>query len=104
MLSYPHIKRPVSLPPIAFAIALFAVALLIGLVLARLAEDRLRWVSALAPLVLICIGMLLSSCGGGGTDGNLGTPAGTYTLPVTGTFHSDSTALALKTNLTLVVQ
>jgi len=94
----------VSDPPIVLAIALFTVALLISLALTRLTQDRRRWVSALAPLVLICIGMLLSSCGGGGTSGNPGTPAGTYTLTVTGTFNSGSTAFSRKTNLTLVVQ
>jgi len=93
--------------PTFFALAFFIVALLVSL--ARLAEDRRRRVFALAPLLLISIAMLLSSCGGGGSGGsggggNPGTPAGTYTLQVTGTFSSGSTTLTHSTNLTLGVQ
>jgi len=92
--------------------AVFSIALLVCL--ARLAEDRRRWVSGLAPLLLICIAIFLSSCGGGsaggggsgggGGGGNPGTPAGTYTLTVTGSFISGPTTLTHNTNLTVVVQ
>jgi hypothetical protein len=108
MLVYRPLNRPQNNSPFIFAFVLFAVALLAWL--ARLVEDRRRGVSALAPLFLVCIGMLLSSCGsgeaGGGVGGgaNPGTPTGSYTLKVTGTFNSGSTTLTHNTNLTLVVQ
>lgn len=48
---------------------------------------------------------LAYSCGGGGGNhGESGTPAGTYTLTVTGTFNSGSTSLSGTAKLSLVVQ
>jgi hypothetical protein len=47
------------------------------------------------------------ACGGGGGSSSMktpGTPAGTYTATVTGTFTSGSTKLTHNTSLTLVVQ
>jgi len=47
----------------------------------------------------------MSACGGGNSSsGGGGTPAGTYTLTVTGSFTSGSTTLTHNTKLTLVVQ
>jgi len=57
---------------------------------------------ALAFLVLWSIGLTLPSCGGG-SGGNVGTPFGTYTLTVTGTFTAGSNSLEHSTQLTLVV-
>jgi hypothetical protein len=70
---------------------------------------RLRLAYGLALLIFLCAGVMMSGCGGGGSSStgsssNTGTPAGTYTLVVTGTFTSGSTTLTRNSNLTLVVQ
>jgi len=58
-------------------------------------------------LCLLSVGVTMSAWGGGSnssTGGGGGTPAGTYTLTVTGSFTSGSTTLTNNTKLTLVVQ
>jgi hypothetical protein len=62
----------------------------------------------LALFLFLCTGIMMSGCGGGsssgGGGGNQGTPAGTYTIAVSGTFASGSTSLTHIVNLKLVVQ
>jgi len=75
----------------------------------RRLEQRFRWVPIFGLAVLVCLGMTMSSCGGGsggngGGGGNIGTQAGTYTITVSGTFTSGATTLTNATKLTLVVQ
>jgi hypothetical protein len=70
-------------------------------------EQRSRWSSVFALAMLVCLGMTLTSCGGGsagGGGGNGGTQAGTYTITVTGNFASGSSTLTNTARLTLVVQ
>jgi len=73
-------------------------------------DQRFRWAAAVALGVLLCVGMTLTSCGGGssggsgGGGGSTGTQAGTYTITVTASATSGSTTLTHSTKLTLVVQ
>jgi hypothetical protein len=58
--------------------------------------------------VLVALALIVSGCGGGGSGGgapihNPGTPAGTYTLMLTGTATSGSTTLTNDLKLTLTV-
>jgi len=68
----------------------------------RLKEFRLGLVVGTVAL----LALLLAACGGGGGGGgnnkNPGTPAGTYTLTITGTV-SGTTTLQHTTTLTLTV-
>jgi hypothetical protein len=81
---------------------LFVLSLLIEL-LSRHRGRRPRWAYGFALLVLILAGVMMSACGSAGVA-HQGTPAGTYTLVVSGTFTSGSTKLTHSTNLTIVVQ
>ena len=86
-------------------IELFVLLLLIGLLSRqRIACPRLAY--GLALFVFLSAGVMISACGGGstGTSRNRGTPAGTYTLVVSGTLNSGSTKVTRNVNLTLVVQ
>jgi hypothetical protein len=68
---------------------------------------RCRFLSGVALLCLLSLGVTASGCGGGGGNigsGSGGTPTGSYNLTVTGTFASGSTTLTHSTKLTLVVQ
>jgi hypothetical protein len=62
-----------------------------------------------AAFAALALGMLLTlamtACGGGGSSApsNPGTPAGTYTITVTGSFGSGSAALGHNVKLTLIV-
>jgi hypothetical protein len=81
----------------------------LGLMLiASSARWRRQWnprrLYALAFVCLLSIGLTQPACGGGGNSSGGGTPAGTYTLTVTGSFGSGSTTLTHATQLTLVVQ
>jgi hypothetical protein len=101
----------IKLPPAHARVRLFfsiAVLVMFAMLYFALLPFRRRQVwllrgIALASLLLFV--MTFSSCGGGGggSHGGGGTPAGTYTLTVTGTFNSGSTTLSHATNLTLVV-
>jgi len=57
-------------------------------------------------LLLLAVGTTMPACGGGSSSHSNGggTPAGSYTLTVTGTFTSSSTTLSHVTKLTLIVQ
>ena len=59
-----------------------------------------------AVLLLITVGSTMPGCGGSGGShtGSEGTPAGSCSLMVTGTFNSGSTTLSHSTKLTLIVQ
>jgi hypothetical protein len=69
-------------------------------------EQRIRWAPLFALAVLVCLGMTLTSCGGGsgGSGGSTGTQAGTYSITVSGSFTSGSATVTHATKLTLVVQ
>jgi len=72
-----------------------------------LGTGRKRRGSAICGVLLLCVLSLVtmwSACGGGSGMGGSGTPAGTYTLTVTGTYSSGSASLEHSTKLTLVVQ
>jgi hypothetical protein len=71
--------------------------------LLRRQELGLRRAPLFALVVLVCVGVTLTSCGGGSAGGT-GTQAGTYSITVTGNFSSGSTTLTHAANLTLVVQ
>lgn len=78
---------------------------LLGIWVAWRRKQPVRLLRGLAFARLFLIASVLSSCGGGGgNNGTGGTPAGTYSLTVTGTFSSGSTTLTHATKLTLVVK
>jgi hypothetical protein len=76
-----------------------------GLAGGRRFRKSLRWAVAMGAVAALALAM--AACGGGGGGGtvptNPGTPAGTYTLTVTGMAGSGSTALQHSTTLTLTV-
>lgn len=71
-----------------------------GMAVAR--RRRWSWLILTGSVLLVIV---WSGCGGGGGSvvHNPGTPAGTYTLTVTGTFTSGSASLIRTQNLTLTV-
>jgi hypothetical protein len=82
----------------------FAALVLLSISLG-LARKPIPLFRGLAVTCLLLLATVLSSCGGGGGyHGGGGTPAGTYTLTITGTFASASTTLTRVAKLTLVVQ
>jgi len=84
--------------PISSALVLLASGLLF------VGYRRRMPVLAIPMIAVLFFGM--AACGGGSSPGTSmpGTPPGTYTATVTGTFTSGSTMLTHKMNLTLVVQ
>jgi len=101
--------RPFGIPPVVFSARLFlsfaALMTLVSFYFLLPPRKRPAWLlrgATLAMLLLFLTG--LSSCGGGGNSHGGGTPAGTYTLTVTGAFTSGSSTLTHNTSLTLVVQ
>jgi hypothetical protein len=113
--------RPISFPPVAplqsWPWLLWTVALA---ALGSLARATRRWAQpgvgrGRAGLVTFAVLSLMlgamAACGGGGGGGggappqsDPGTPSGTYTLTVTGTYGSGSTTLTHSVDLTLQVQ
>ena len=80
--------------------------LLIGL-LSWKRKKQFKWTPLFTlSMVLVCLGMTLTACGGGsgGSGGSTGTQAGTYTITTFGSFTSGSTTLTHTTKLTMVVQ
>jgi len=74
------------------------------------ANPEVRWAPVLAMTLLLCVGLMVTSCGGrssgggGGGSGATGTAAGTYTITVSASATTGSTTLTHTTKLTLVVQ
>ena len=93
-------EPPPGMLPISWTMVLLASGLL--LIGYRRRVPALR----IPMLALLLLGV--AACGGGGGGSSSmktpGTPAGTYTATVTGTFTSGSTKLTHSTSLTLVVQ
>lgn len=94
-------RYPVNYRLLVLVWALSALALMVSLVKGTHTRHSLATVSLLS--LTICIGFALAACGGGGSS-KPGTPAGAYSLTVTGTFNSGTTTLAHNTKLNLVVQ
>lgn len=79
---------------------------LVGMWVGCSRKRRSRVLFGLAVLCL-AVGTCSSGCGGGQSmksGGSGGTPAGTYTISVTGTFSSGATSLTHTTKLTMIVQ
>lgn len=101
--------RPFGISSFAFSARLFlSVAVLMTLAsFFFLLPQRKRpvWLLRGATLALsLLVLAALSSCGGGGGSHGGGTPAGTYTLTITGACSSGSSTLTHNAILTLVVQ
>ena len=100
---------PAGFPPAGIRLALWLAFFgLSGVVLLGGGPGKRRGsaVYGLLLLCMLCVVMMWSACGGGSSSSGSGggTPAGTYTLTVTGTYSSGSANLAHSTKLTLVVQ
>jgi len=101
--------RPFGIPPVVFSARLFlsfaALMTLVSFYFLLLPRKRPVWLLRGATLALLLLVLTaLSSCGGGGGSHRDGTPAGTYSLTVTGAFSSGSSTLTHNASLTLVVQ
>ncbi len=91
--------NPSRLPAIAEAAGLFGCIFLLG-------AFRSRASRLLSMLILMGSLGLLLACGGGGSgsSGNPGTPAGTYSIVVTATSGTGSSALSQSSPIALTVQ
>ena len=96
--------KPIGLMLVMMGASLVVVVGMLSRLTTR--PNGLRWAPALATALVACVAIALSSCGGGsnGGGGASGTPAGNYTIMVTGNFSSGSANLSHATKLTLVVQ
>ena len=94
-------------PPTGPWIWLWMWALLAAVGVRLMAGRRLAWNRAWAPLAVAMLRVALwAGCGGGGGGGTptpRGTPAGTYSLTVTGTYTSGTTTVHRNITLTLKV-
>ncbi len=94
-------------PPTGPWIWLWMLALLAAVGTRLMAGRRLAWSRAWAPLAVAMLSVALwAGCGGGGGGGSpapRGTPAGTYSLTVTGTYTSGTTTVHRNITLTLKV-
>jgi hypothetical protein len=105
------LTRPVTKPPSGNTFAawlaffgLLGLATLLSVRVFGVPRPQLRYLLVFLCLSMIGVGM--PACGGsGGGSGNNGegTPPGTYTLRVTGTYTAGSIQLVHKTNFTLIV-
>jgi FG-GAP-like repeat len=102
------LAHPASFPPAGSRLALWlALPGLSGLVLlgsqggGRARQRHLQWLHGLAFCCLLFLAVSWTGCG---SSGNSGTPPGTYSLTVTGTFTSGSNVLKHAVSLTLIVQ
>lgn len=103
--------HPAGFPPARQFVLWLAFCGLSGLVLwsGRSSRSRGRHGRLLRGLALTCMLTLVltwSACGGGSSSssGSPGTPPGTYSLTLTGTYKSNAAALTQTANLTLIVQ
>jgi hypothetical protein len=67
-------------------------------------NPRSRWILASSFTILLGVAMAMTACGGGSSTTSPlggGTPAGSYTITVTGTAASGATTLTHSTKLTL---
>jgi uncharacterized repeat protein (TIGR03803 family) len=69
-------------------------------------QKHARMLRRIALLCFVLLAMTWPACGGGNSNskGGGGTPAGSYTLTITGSFAAGSTTLTRKTQLMLTVQ
>jgi FG-GAP-like repeat len=101
------LAHPAGFPPASSRLALWlALPGLSGVVLlgspgGRARKRYLRWLHGLAFCSLFFLAFSWTGCGSSGTGG---TPPGTYSLTVTGTFTSGSNLLKHAVSLTLTVQ
>ena len=90
-----------------YSIGVFALlAVILSLIVGGRVEMSRRWENALLVLMIICLFGTLTSCGGGGGGlpsgggGSPGTPSGTYTIVLTGSYgggtHSINLGLTVK--------
>jgi FG-GAP-like repeat len=99
------LMHPVGFPPGSNRLALWlALPGLCGLVVVGDTGGRKRHLRWLHGLFFCCLFFLAFSWTGCGSSGNTGTPSGTYSLTVTGTFTSGSNVLKHAVSLTLIVQ
>jgi sugar lactone lactonase YvrE len=94
-------------PPAGPWIWLWMLGLLAAVAARLMGGRRLAWRRAWAPLTVAMLSVALwagcGSGGGGGAPSNPGTPAGTYSLTVTGTYTSGTTTVQHNITLTLKV-
>jgi FG-GAP-like repeat/Abnormal spindle-like microcephaly-assoc'd, ASPM-SPD-2-Hydin len=101
------IAKPPSFPSLTpMQLSKFALCLIaISIFLLAAAPRRRSHLAGFLAITLFILGMVgMSSCGGGGSSSNgNGTPAGTYTITITGKFVGGTTLTHTK-QLTLVVK
>jgi len=113
-VSAPRSRPLPPLPPLSSGLkGLLMLALVLAATAWTLGRRNLhgarRWKATMVPLAAgLLLILALAGCGGGGGGGgtvptNPGTPAGTYSLTVTGTMGSGSSAMSHSVTLTLTV-
>jgi hypothetical protein len=105
---YPKMSPPhaVNFRLVILLMVLLALALIAGQVSQHVARNR-SLATVMQAFILLGVGIAMAACGGGGNTTatpQTGTPSGTYSITVSGTFSSGSTTLTHNTKLTLVVQ